>query len=75
MNGKIVQEIAELMCRAAGGVILERMEKGDDPLIILRGSLMYALVSCELTGGTSREEVLAFVNSLYDILSHPSTLN
>lgn len=75
MSGKIVAEVAELVCETAEGLILKRMEKGDDPLIILRGSLMYALVSCELSAGASREEILDFVNRLYDILNNQNTVN
>lgn len=75
MSGKIVVEIAELVCETAESLIVKRMEKGDDPLVILRGSLMYALISCELSAGASREEILDFVNKLYDILNHPATIN
>ena len=73
MSGKIVAEVAELMCEAAEGLIARRITTGDDPLVILRGSLMYALVACELSAGASREEILAFVNKLYDILNQPAT--
>ncbi len=75
MCGKIVHEIAELMCETAEHRILQCMQKGDDPLLILRGSLMYALVSCELSSGTSREEIHEFVNRLYDILNQPANVN
>lgn len=75
MTGKIVHEIAELMCEKAGDLILERVKSGDDPMLILRGSLMYALISCELTNGASREEILQFVEKVYDILNQPAMTN
>lgn len=73
MTGKIVAEVAEVVCETAESLIAKRMEKGDDPLVILRGTLMYALVACELSAGASREEILDFVNKLYDILNQPNT--
>ncbi len=75
MYGKIVHEVAEIMCEKAEDMILQRMDRGDDPMLLLRGSLMYALISSEMSAGATREDVLSFVGKLYDILDDRSLKN
>lgn len=73
MSGKIVHEVAELLYEAAIKAILQKISSGQDPMIVLRGSLMYALISCEISNGATCEDIVCFVNKLYDILNHSDT--
>lgn len=68
MNSKFLDEIAGLVLGTAEHMIAKRSEEHGDPVSCLRGGLMWAVLSVEMSNGTSKEDLLKFMGKMYDIL-------
>ena len=69
VNSKFLDEIAGLVLGTAEHMIARRSEENGDPISCLRGGLMWAVLSVEMSNGTSKEDLLKFMGNMYDILS------
>jgi len=72
MMGRIVYDIAILVSETASQKIADCMEDGDDPTIHFRGGLVLALVASEMERGTSKAELIAYLDRIYDLINHPT---
>ncbi len=72
MMGRIVYEVAQLVSDTANDKIAECVDEGDDPHIHLRGSLLLALVANEVERGTTKAELVTFLERIYDVINNPS---
>lgn len=73
--GRLVYEVARLVSETASDKIAECMEERDDLPIHVRGSLMLALVANEVQRGTSKEDLVKFMETIYDIVSDSKVKN
>jgi hypothetical protein len=69
MNSKFFDEIASLMLGTAEHMIAKRPAEYGDPISCLRGGIMWAMLSVEMSNGTSKEDLLKFMGNMYDILN------
>lgn len=74
MAGRLVYEVASLISEKAAEKLAECMEENDDPQINYRSSLLLALVASESEKGTSKEELVAYLERFYDLIHKPSNL-
>lgn len=70
--GRIVYDVARLVSDTAEQKIAECGGCGEDSHITLRGSLILALIATEAEHGTSKEELVRFVERIYDVINNPS---
>lgn len=73
MAGRLVYEVASLVSATAAEKLAECMEEDDDNQINYRSSLLLALVASETEKGTSKEELIAYLERFYDLIHNPST--
>ncbi len=63
--------IANAIVSTAELHVSKQMMPGECPDASIRGSLLYATISTEISSGTSREDLLRIVGLLYDVLAEP----
>lgn len=74
MMGRIVYEIAQLVSDAAHERISQCVENEEDAQLHLRGSLLLAVVANEVEAGTSKEELVRYLERIYDVVNNPPTI-
>lgn len=72
MMGRLVYDVAQLVSDTASERISQCVEEGDDAALHLRGSLILALVATEAHRGTTKAELVTFLERIYDVINNPS---
>jgi hypothetical protein len=83
--GKLVYEVARLVSETATDKVAECVEETDNSPIrdekpttnasAVTGGLMLALVANEVQRGTSKEDLIKFMSTVYDIVNDPKMRN
>lgn len=74
MMGRAVYDVAVHVSETASQKVAECTEEGDDPVITFRGGLVLALVASETERGTTKAELVAYLERMYDLINHPTIM-
>lgn len=80
VQGRIVYEVARVVSESAHRKVAEciPIEEEDEEEVTgihLRSGLLLALVTAEVERGTSKEELVAYLESIYDTIHNPRPSN
>lgn len=72
MIGRIVCDVAQLVSDTANERIAQEVGEEANSGIHLRSGLLLALVSNEADRGTTKEELVVYLERIYDLVNNPS---